>query len=93
MPVLSVRQAQTHRAPPSSQETCSPKGHTPRDSLWVTDGPALTAAPWDPRPRTHLPLLGQGLLQVIHARLRPLHFCLELLTGLWGGRRDTSNFL
>lgn len=36
----------------------------------------------------HLPLLGQGLLQVLNLRLRSLHFCLELLAGLWGRRRD-----
>lgn len=37
---------------------------------------------------THLPLLGQGFLQVLYLCLRSLHFCLELLTGLWDRRRD-----
>lgn len=38
--------------------------------------------------RTHLALLGQGLLQVLYLCLRSLHFCFELLTGLWDRRRD-----
>lgn len=41
----------------------------------------------------HLPLLGQGLFQVLDLRLRSLHFCLELLTGLWDRRRETPKFL
>ena len=53
----------------------TPEGRRPHGSM-------AARGPRGPGPQAHLPLLGQGLLQVLDARLRPLCIRLQLLTGL-----------